>query len=255
MNHKFRYPIPTQPGYHIPDRLHAPRGKPLKQGHKQLMKAIIFDCDGVLVNSETLTAIAYKRVYARHGLTIAPKAFSAMLGMKQTDILANLRGEEGGLLPAEASGELTEEILSLLGQKVRHTPGLTTFMDRLDLPYCVASSSDVPRIRLSLATAGILDRFDGRIFSSSMVANGKPAPDLFLLAAERLGVDPGDCVVFEDSVAGVTAAVAAGMTPIGYIGGEHLPRGHDSKLRAAGAREIIQDWHAAESFLKRGIRS
>lgn len=219
------------------------------------MKAVIFDCDGVLVNSETLTAIAYERVYARHGLTIAPSAFSAMLGMKQTYILATLRSEEGGLLPAEASGELTEEILSLLGQKVRHTPGLPAFMERLDLPYCVASSSDVPRIRLSLATAGILDRFEGRIFSSSMVANGKPAPDLFLLAAEQMGVAPGDCVVFEDSVAGVTAAVAAGMPAVGYIGGGHLSPGHDSKLRAAGAREIVSDWRAAERFLTGETRS
>ncbi|RMC37948.1 HAD family phosphatase [Paracoccus alkanivorans] len=218
------------------------------------MKAVIFDCDGVLVNSETLSAIAYKNVYARYGLTITPEAFSAMLGMKQADILASLRGVEGELLPAEAEGELTSEILSLLGQLVRHTPGLPQFLDQLDQPYCVASSSDVPRIRLSLDTAGILDRFEGRIFSSSMVANGKPAPDLFLLAAEKLGVEPCDCIVFEDSAAGVTAAVAAGMTPVGYIGGDHLPPEHEAKLRAAGAADIVPDWRAAGQFLKRETR-
>lgn len=215
------------------------------------MKAIIFDCDGVLVNSESLTAIAYRNVYARHGLTITPEAFSSMLGMKQPDILASLRSKDGRLLPAEAKDELTDEILALLGQHVEHTPGLPQFLDQLTLPYCVASSSDVPRIRLSLDTARVLDRFDGRIYSSTMVENGKPAPDLFLLAAKNLGIEPCDCVVFEDSVAGITAAVAAEMTPIGYIGGDHLPPEHKDKLLAAGAFDVVPDWRAAEKCLTR----
>lgn len=219
------------------------------------MKAVIFDCDGVLVNSETLSAMAYKNVYARHGLTLTPEALSTMLGMKQADILGSLRGAEGGLLPEGAEDELTREILSLIAQQVEHTPGLQQFLDRLNLPCCVASSSNVQRIRLSLETAGILDRFDGRIYSSSMVANGKPAPDLFLLAADKLGVKPCDCIVFEDSAAGITAAKAAGMIPVGYVGGDHIGSGHEDKLRAAGAVKIAPDWHAAEQFMTRKIRS
>lgn len=224
------------------------------EGYDSLMKAIIFDCDGVLVNSESLTAIAYKNVYARHGLTLTPEAFSEMLGMKQADILARLRGVEGGLLPDEARGELTDEILRLLAEQVQHTHGLPQFLDQLRQPYCVASSSDVSRIRLSLETAKILDRFEGRIFSSSMVTNGKPAPDLFLLAAKELGFDPHDCIVFEDSAAGVTAAVAAGMTPVGYIGGDHLPPGHGDTLKAAGAVDIVADWSTAKQFLSKDTR-
>lgn len=213
------------------------------------MKAIIFDCDGVLVNSEVLTAEAYTRVYGRHGQTLTPALFSAMYGLKQADILARLRGTEGGLLPPEAEPELTAEILALLAERVEPTAGLTAFLAGLDLPYCVASSSDVARIRLSLGKAGLLDRFEGRIFSSAMVARGKPAPDLFLLAARELSVPPADCTVFEDSLAGVTAAVAAGMRAIGYLGGGHLGPDQGARLRAAGAAAVISSWDEAPALL------
>jgi HAD superfamily hydrolase (TIGR01509 family) len=209
------------------------------------MKAIIFDCDGVLVNTEILSARAYRDVYARHGLTITPDMFLRMIGLKQADILKQLRGIEGGLLPPEGDAELTEMVLGLIRDEVAATEGLVDFVHGLQVPFCVASSSDVPRIRLSLETAEVIGWFEGRIFSSTMVSRGKPAPDLFLLAARQLGVAPGDCVVFEDSVAGITAAVAAGMTGIGYIGGGHLPPEQAERLRAAGASAVIGHWREA----------
>ena len=118
-----------------------------------------------------------------------------------------------------------------------------------EIPFCVASSSDVARIRLSLGVSGLLPHFEGRIFSSSMVKRGKPAPDLFLHAAAQLGAAPSDCVVFEDSIAGITAAKAAGMYPVGYLGGGHLPADHAKKLSAAGAKAIISDWSEAPALI------
>ena len=209
------------------------------------MKAIIFDCDGVLVNTEILSAQAYRTVYARHGLTITPDAFLRMIGLKQADILQQLRGIEGGLLPPEGDAQLTAEVMGLIRQHVQPTAGLPVLLGQLALPFCVASSSDVPRIRLSLETAGVLAPFEGRIFSSTMVRNGKPAPDLFLLVAGHLGVDPADCIVFEDSVAGITAAAAAGMFGVGYTGGGHLPPEQAERLRDAGARAVIAHWDQA----------
>ncbi|MCJ1901384.1 HAD family phosphatase [Paracoccus versutus] len=209
------------------------------------MTAIIFDCDGVLVNTEILSARAYRNVYARHGLTVEPEAFQKVLGLKQGDILKTLRGSEGGLLPVEAEFELTAEILDLIRAHVEATSGIADVLRGLQLPFCVASSSDVARIRLSLETAGLLTRFEGRIFSSSMVRNGKPAPDLFLFAAESLGVPATECIVFEDSVAGIVAAQAAGMYPVGYLGGGHLPPSQAELLRAAGARALIEHWDEA----------
>lgn len=213
------------------------------------MTAIIFDCDGVLVNTEILSAQAYRNVYARHGLTITPEAFLKMIGLKQADILRQLRGTEGGLLPPEGDAQLTEEVLGLIRDHVQPTAGIADVLAGLVLPFCVASSSDIPRIRLSLGTAGLIDYFEGRIFSSSMVQNGKPAPDLFLLAAQTLGAEPVDCIVFEDSVAGITAAKAAGMYAIGYIGGGHVPPSHADLLRKAGADVVISDWSEAAALI------
>lgn len=213
------------------------------------MKAIIFDCDGVLVNTEVLSAQAYRNVYARHGLTISHETFLSVIGLKQADILKTLRGEEGGLLPPQGDAELTAEVLALIRDHVQPTPGIADFLAALAVPFCVASSSDVPRIELSLGTAGLLSHFAGRVFSSSMVAHGKPAPDLFLLAAQKLGVAPGDCIVFEDSVAGITAAKAAGMVGIGYLGGGHVPPSHGDRLRANGADFVIDTWAQAPALI------
>lgn len=213
------------------------------------MKAIIFDCDGVLVNTEILSAQAFRTVYARHGLTISHDDFVQQIGLKQADIIKILRGAEGGLLPPEADAQLTAEVLTLIRDHVQPTEGIAALLQGLRLPFCVASSSDVARIRLSLGTAGVLAPFEGRIFSSSMVVNGKPAPDLFLLAATHLGADPAECIVFEDSLAGITAARAADMYAIGYTGGGHLPPGHAERLRAAGARAVISHWDQAPALL------
>lgn len=215
------------------------------------MAAIVFDCDGVLVNTEILAAEAHQTVYARHGLTIQPEAFQKMLGLKQADILKTLEGTEGGRLPAEAEPELSAMILDLISQRVEATPGIGTLLQATRIPFCVASSSDVARICLSLGTAGLLPHFEGRIFSSSMVTRGKPAPDLFLYAAAQLGSAPSDCIVFEDSIAGITAAKAAGMHPVGYLGGGHLPADHADKLTAAGAKTVISDWSEAPALIAR----
>lgn len=213
------------------------------------MAAIVFDCDGVLVNTEILAAEAYRVVYARHGLTLDPQAFQKMLGLKQADILKTLTGTEGGRLPADAEPELSAKISELISKRVAATPGIAEMLRATEIPFCVASSSDVARIRLSLGVSGLLPHFEGRIFSSSMVKRGKPAPDLFLYAATQLGAAPSDCVVFEDSIAGITAAKAAGMYPVGYLGGGHLPSDHAKKLSAAGAEAIISDWSEAPALI------
>src|SRR5205814_10507413 len=97
------------------------------------------------------------------------------------------------------------------------------------------------RIRRSLAKVGLLDRFDGRIYSAAMVERGKPAPDLFLHAAKQMGARPADCTVIEDSVAGITAAVAAGMTAIGFTAASHCNQDTAPKLAAAGAKIVVAD--------------
>ena len=111
-------------------------------------------------------------------------------------------------------------------------------------PKCVASSSPLDRVRVSLECTDLLRFFEPNVFSASHVAKGKPAPDLFLHVSESVGIVPGDCVVVEDSPAGVAAAVAAGMIAIGFVGGGHAALNLGSHLTAAGAKVVIADMRA-----------
>jgi beta-phosphoglucomutase-like phosphatase (HAD superfamily) len=120
-------------------------------------------------------------------------------------------------------------------------------LDDLRLAYCVASSGTPEKIRHSLALTGLIDRFDDHLFSASQVQHGKPAPDLFLLAARTMGVAPQDCLVIEDSPAGVAGAKAAGMRVLGFTGGGHCGPGYADKLNDADA--VFSDMSNLSVFL------
>ena len=207
----------------------------------------IFDCDGVLVDSEVLSVRAYVRAYARHGLTIMPEDVARCFGMKQADIFAKIAGDTGKDYPLAHAGDLWTEIRALLETELQPVPGIASFVASLATPKCVASSSLPERIALSLSLTGLADQFGEAVFSSSMVKHGKPAPDLFLLAASRMGVEPEACTVFEDSIFGIMAARAAGMRAIGFTGGGHVSDDHAERLREAGATEVYASWAEAEA--------
>lgn len=205
-------------------------------------KLFIFDCDGVLVDSEPLAAEAYVRVYARHGLAITADVIAQCVGMKQADILRRVEALTGHAYPPGHEADIWTETRAVFAESLAPMPGIRAFLERLAAPACVASSSSVERIEFSLAATGLLPFFAGNVFSSSMVRNGKPAPDLFLFAAERMGAEPADCVVIEDSPFGVQGAVAAGMAVIGFTGGGHTTPTHAETLRRAGAGRIFSHW-------------
>lgn len=205
-------------------------------------KLVIFDCDGVLVDSEPLAALAYTRIYARHGLEITTDLITRCVGMKQEDIIAKIEDLTGHVLPPNASSELWPEIRQLFSERLKPTDGIVSFLEGSIFPRCVASSSSLERINSSLSLTGLSNFFGQAIFSSSMVKHGKPAPDIFLHAADKMNTLAGSCVVIEDSPLGVQGAVAAGMTTIGYVGGGHSYQGHAQKLSAAGAVAICSNW-------------
>jgi HAD superfamily hydrolase (TIGR01509 family) len=150
-------------------------------------------------------------------------------------------------LPANFGQTLTSATLARFRQELRTTAHAAYALSWLRGPKCVASSSSFDRIRLSLETTDLIRFFDPFLFSASEVPNGKPAPDLFLMAAMKMHVDPRDCIVVEDSPVGVAAAVAAGMTGIGFVGGSHAADHLPSQLRAEGAKMIINDMRALKS--------
>ncbi|MEC9243759.1 MAG: HAD family phosphatase [Pseudomonadota bacterium] len=212
---------------------------------------IIFDCDGVLVDSEPLAAIAYERVYNKHGLALTRDVVGQCIGMKQADIIVRIEELTGHAFPAHAEGDIWLETRALLEEELEPTRGILPFLRNLETARCVASSSSMERIALSLDVAGIAEFFADNVFSTSMVKNGKPAPDIFLFAAEKLGGEPSASVVIEDSPFGVQGAVAAGMTAIGFTGGSHTFDGHAEKLQAAGAHATCASWSEVESELTR----
>ncbi|MBN9249207.1 MAG: HAD family hydrolase [Mesorhizobium sp. 61-13] len=212
---------------------------------------IIFDCDGVLVDSEPLAALAYERVYEKHGMSgVGADIIAQCIGMKQADIIVRIKELTGHQFPADAGADIWAETKALFTEQLTQTRDLAAFLSSLKTKRCVASSSSLERIHHSLDVTGLAPFFGEAIYSSSMVKRGKPAPDIFLFAAEKMGAEPANCVVIEDSPFGVEGAVAAGMTAIGYTGGSHSYAGHGEVLSARGADAICKDWTEVANQLR-----
>jgi HAD superfamily hydrolase (TIGR01509 family) len=139
-------------------------------------------------------------------------------GRAMAAVLAEASRRLGGPLPFDLAGRYYAEIEAIFARSLEPVPGVVDALDRIRLPNCVASSGPHHKMEVTLRATGLWDRFAGRIFSASEVAAGKPAPDLFLHAARRMGFDPASTAVVEDSLPGVQAAVAAGMRALAFAG-------------------------------------
>lgn len=201
---------------------------------------IIFDCDGVLVDSELLSCRCLSEVLAEFDIALSQQqALELFLGRSTKAIEQHYRSL-GQTVPESFLPRLKSQVLSTLAACLQPIPGIAGVMSDLSVPFCVASSSDFDRVALSLDVTGLRAHFGERIYTAQMVRHGKPAPDLFLLAAEKMGVRPARTLVIEDSVSGVAAGKAAGMTVWGFVGGSHY-RGRDGQaiLSGAGADRVF----------------
>ena len=200
---------------------------------------VIFDCDGVLIDSELLSVRADLECLAEEGIEIsAEEILDRYTGISMAGMLADLEVRYGRPLPDFAARH-QQRLRPLFDAHLQVVPGVIEVLDALPCTICVASSGTPERLRHALGLVGLFDRFHPNIFSASEVAHGKPAPDLFLHAAHRLGAAPQRCLVVEDSIPGVVAAVAAGMIAVGFTGGSHCGPGHDARLAGAGAALVI----------------
>ena len=206
---------------------------------------IIFDCDGVLVDSEPLAMRVLIAAIAAQGVTITPEtAYRDYLGRSLASISASLVDSHGTPLGAAALQSMRHDLYALYRRELRANPGLPEILGQLHIPFCVASSSSPERIRLSLELTGLLPWFD-HIYSATMVEHGKPAPDLFLHAAQAMRVPPAQCLVIEDSPAGIEAAHRAGMRVLGYLGGSHVaPGGLRPTIESLRPDGVFDDMHA-----------
>jgi HAD superfamily hydrolase (TIGR01509 family) len=215
---------------------------------------IIFDCDGVLVDSEMLSCRCLMDVLRRHGIEVDLNVvFERFLGRSVRAVTDYYRAR-GRRMPPDFTHELRDLVRRSFAGALKPIPGVAKLLRGLDVPFCVASSSDLERVEFSLELTGLAAPLAGRMYSAQMVRRGKPAPDLFRHAAKSMGVAPRDVLVVEDSVSGVQAGKAAGMTVWGFVGGSHYAQRDGRALLMAAGADLVLDrmgdfldhWRAAE---------
>ncbi len=192
---------------------------------------VIFDCDGVLVDSEPPANRTLCEAILELGLPATLESVTERFkGRSLADCVKLIEGDLGHSVPADFLDRLNERTYAAFRLELRAVPGVRDAVSALTVPYCVASSGSHEKMRFTLGLTGLLPLFEPRLYSATQVAHGKPAPDVFLLAARSMGIEPERTVVVEDSVPGVSGGVAAGMRVLGFA-----REGHPDELRDAGA--------------------
>jgi HAD superfamily hydrolase (TIGR01509 family) len=215
------------------------------------MRALIFDFDGVIADSEMLANTVLAEWVSCHGLpTTVEQAMQRYLGKRWPEVIAAVEAQSGRALPADFPQALKMATLERFRAELQEVPGAAAFVRRhAHWRRGIASSSAADRLGVCLERLGLAEDFGEHVYSAELVERGKPAPDIFLLAASRLGVAPADCIVIEDSAGGVRAGLAAGMTVIGLCAASHVSVGHAEVLRAAGAHHVAADWEEVGAFV------
>ncbi|PIF70924.1 HAD family phosphatase [Flavobacterium sp. 2] len=196
-----------------------------------MVKCIIFDCDGVLVDTEKIGNGVLLEMAAEHGFEMKIEdAYRNFNGRKLKDCFKYIEETIAKKLPETFETEFRQRSFSAFKTQVKPMEGIVSFIEKLTIPYCVASSGPVEKICLNLKVAGLLDKFENKIFSSYQIGSWKPEPGIFLHAAKEMGFDVKDCIVVEDSVAGVRAGIDGGFKVYGFANGYN-----DSDLEKEGA--------------------
>ncbi len=210
------------------------------------MSLVIFDCDGVLVESEAIYVAAELEYLSQAGLTFDRGDYlRQFMGLPpdvwQQRVSEVITAQERGELEDDFFDRLQDFTTRKLKSELVPVEGARKAIESIEMERCGASSSSPEGLQWKLQHTNLIDLFEPNLFSTQLVANGKPAPDLFLLAAERMGVPPSECIVVEDSSNGVRAARGAGMKTIGFTAGSHCLDGHGDTLLADGADVIVED--------------
>jgi HAD superfamily hydrolase (TIGR01509 family) len=201
-------------------------------------RSVIFDCDGVLVDTERISNTVLAGLLTGAGLpTTFEQCMEIYRGRSIASVMELADQRHGAPLPEDIPERYYAEIEAVFTRDLDAVPGIVAALDRITLPSCVASSGPHHKMAVTLRTTGLWERFEGRIFSATEVQRGKPAPDLFLHAAEQMGFDPAATAVVEDSVPGVEAARAAGMRALAFARGS----ADDATALAAAGGETFHD--------------
>lgn len=208
-------------------------------------ETIIFDCDGVLINSEIIANRIEVEVKNELGFPISlSEQLTQFVGLGMSHPLVI---EELKRLPADYLEIVETRVHAAYQKDLKPIAGVVETLKQIGFPMCIASSSETDSLKFKLELTGLKPFFGDFLFTGTMVKNCKPAPDLYLLALEKMNWDPKTCLVIEDSLAGVTSAKAAGLFTCGFVGGEHLLPGHADQLKKLGADHIVTQF---EDILK-----
>ena len=212
-----------------------------------LFSAVIFDFDGVLANTEELGLRVELEALSRIGLNYSREEYiRRFMGLSDVQIREIYAAEHLHRLGRELPSDFVSNVKALkhkaFDEKICPIPGVIALLHGLDAPKAVASSSRAAQLNHKMERIGLHSLFDPHIYSTQLVGRSKPAPDIYLYAAQKLGSDPKRCLVIEDSPNGIRAAVAAGMTVWGFLGGGHMSPHHDDLLRSAGAQKTFTSY-------------
>lgn len=212
---------------------------------------VIFDCDGVLVDSEVLSIAELKQLLDEHGLSLSSKEIEDRFqGRSLKSTLEDLNQQSGLVVGQEAIDEMNHRLFRRFQSDLTPVVGVEEFLRSLNSAVCVASSSHPERIHHSLNLVELIDYFAGNVFSSTMVKEGKPAPDLFLFACAKMGFQPHQAMVIEDSPYGIQAAKQAGMLAIGLTAGSHAQGpAFRQKLIDAGSDYVASSYQDLMDYL------
>ncbi len=212
---------------------------------------VIFDCDGVLLDSEIIACRADAEAYTRLGYEISTaevaRRFAGMLDEAVDEVLS---AEIGVPLPANFRAEIKKSVIEKYRTELQPIAGARKLLSSLTIDKCIASSASPAKLALGLVETELYELVYPDVFSASLVKRGKPYPDIFLYAAGKMDASPANCIVVEDSVAGVTAAKAAGMMCIGFTGGSHCLEGHSQRLYDARADTVVDSLDAVLSIVE-----
>jgi HAD superfamily hydrolase (TIGR01509 family) len=215
-----------------------------------LLELVIFDCDGVLVDSEVIASRVFAECLNEAGIMLSiDEAMAFGVGKSATILAAAAEKEFGRSLPVNFMENMRARVMAAFTQELKAVEGIIELLAALKLKRCVASNSHIDWVRHALMTTGLSPHLEPHIYNSAMVERGKPAPDLFVFAAAQHVVRPDQCLVIEDSLGGVVAALAAGMPVIGFVGSSHIRAGHADAMRAEGCIEVFARMDEVATFL------
>ena len=207
-----------------------------------MISHIIFDCDGVLIDSEKISMDVDLALLAQNGIDLSEaEMHHRFVGTTFEAMVRELESEYKRTLPPDLSARKDGMMLDLYRRDLKPVPGVIPMLNKLNLPKSIGTNGPRDRALAALRMTGLEPYFGERLTTYEDVKNGKPAPDIYLLAAQRAGFKPSHCLVVEDSVTGVTSALAAGCKVIGFTGVAHDPAAKAKELKKLGVSHVIQD--------------